>query len=104
MMLSEVMLTLLDSIHLLRAFYADFMIDHTLLLTWIPQTLNSSNLAQAGFLIRLLEDYYPEMGSCRALLRLAINACLGKMQEVNDTVDSNRPKSYAHLYIHSDIQ
>ena len=72
------------------------MIEHTLFLTWISQTLSNCNLAQAGFVVRLLEDYLHGMESCRALLRPAINACLGKLQEVR-AVSGSLPSSDGDL-------
>lgn len=75
------------SLDLLRMFYSEFMVDHTTFLSWLVQMLASCNLAQAGFMARLSDDYLSDMGSCRALVKPFVDACLGKLRDVSFAVE-----------------
>ncbi|KAI5116750.1 hypothetical protein M0805_001608 [Coniferiporia weirii] len=73
------------TLDLLRLFYSELMVDHTTFLSWLVQILGGCNLAQAGFVARLAEDYLSGMSSCRALVKPFIDACLGKLQEISSS-------------------
>ncbi|THH04935.1 hypothetical protein EW145_g5157 [Phellinidium pouzarii] len=73
------------TLDLLKVFYSEHMVDHTTFLSWLVQILGSCNLAQAGFITRLADDYLGGMSSCRALLKPFIDACLAKLQEISNS-------------------
>ena len=70
------------SLKLLRTFFSDGLVDSRTLLSWIVQQMGSCNLAQAGFITRLADEYLDGMISNRALTRPFIDACLFKISEV----------------------
>jgi len=71
------------SLQLLRTFYSEGLVDNTTFLTWLVQQMGASNLAQAGFLTRLADQYLDGMLGSRALTRPFIDACLVKLLEVH---------------------
>lgn len=71
-----------DSLELLRIFYSEFMVDHATFLSWLVQQLGSCNLAQAGFVARLADDYLDGIVTRRALAKPLIDGCLLKLQDV----------------------
>jgi len=71
------------SLKLLRTFYAEGLVDHRTFLVWIVQQMGSCNLAQAGFLTRLTEEYLDDILDSRALARPLVEACLSKMSEAS---------------------
>ncbi|KLO13572.1 hypothetical protein SCHPADRAFT_873833 [Schizopora paradoxa] len=71
------------TLELLRVFYSEFMVDHATFLSWLVQLLGTCNLAQAGFVARLTEDYYDELMHCRALAKPMVEACLAKLNEIS---------------------
>lgn len=70
---------------LLRTFFSDGLIDSRTLHAWIVQQMGSCNLAQAGFITRLADEYLDGMISSRALTRPFIDACLCKISEIRTT-------------------
>jgi len=70
------------SLKLLRTFYAEGLVDHQTFLVWFVNQMGTCNLAQAGFLSRLADDYLPPIMTSRALARPFVEACLNKMSEV----------------------
>jgi mediator of RNA polymerase II transcription subunit 12 len=70
------------SLQLLRTFYFEGLVDNTSFLVWLVQQMGTCNLAQAGFLTRLADEYLDGMLSSRALVRPFIDACLAKVSEV----------------------
>jgi mediator of RNA polymerase II transcription subunit 12 len=75
------------SLKLLRTFFSDGLVDGRTLLAWIVQQMGSCNLAQAGFITRLADEYLDGMISSRALTRPFIDACLYKISEVQTHAD-----------------
>lgn len=75
-------LTVHHSVNLLRNFYDDGLVDHRSVLGWLAQQLGACNLAQAGFLARLADEYLEDITSCRALAHPFVEACLNKLAEV----------------------
>ncbi|KAL5506968.1 SRB8 [Sanghuangporus vaninii] len=73
------------SLDLLRIFYLEYMVDRTTFLSWLVQTIGNCNLAQADFMARLADDYFSELGSCRAIVKPFIDACLAKLQEISNS-------------------
>jgi hypothetical protein len=71
------------SLKLLRTFFSDGLVDSRTLLGWIVQQMGSCNLAQAGFITRLADEYLDGLVSSRALTRPFIDACLCKISEVH---------------------
>ena len=67
------------------------MVDHSVLFSWIISFMNNCNLAQAGFITRLADEYILGMVSCRALTQPFIVACLSKLQEVSDGIIEENP-------------
>ncbi|KAI0311143.1 hypothetical protein OF83DRAFT_1152155 [Amylostereum chailletii] len=67
---------------LLRTFYSEGLVDNRTFLAWLVTQIGSSNLAQAGFLARLTDDYLDGILSCRALTRPFVEACLVKSTEI----------------------
>lgn len=70
------------SLNLLRSFYSEGLVDNRTVLQWLVIQLASCNLAQAGFLARLADEYLDGILICRALARPFIDACLTKISEV----------------------
>lgn len=77
-------LSLMDtlSLRLLRTFYTEDLVDHRTFLTWLVQQMITCNLAQAGFLTRLTDEYANDILTNRALARPLAEACLAKLSEV----------------------
>ena len=74
----------LFSLKLLRTFYAEDLVDHRTFLTWLTQYMITSNLAQAGFLARVAEEYLDDIMTSRALARPLVEGCLAKLMEVSN--------------------
>ncbi|KAI0356240.1 hypothetical protein OH77DRAFT_1401364 [Trametes cingulata] len=64
---------------LLRTFYAEGLVDNRTFLAWLVQQMATCNLAQAGFVVRLADEYLDGMLVSRALTRPFIEACLNKL-------------------------
>ncbi|KAF7321446.1 Med12 domain-containing protein [Mycena kentingensis (nom. inval.)] len=69
------------SLELLRPFYTEGLVDNRVFLVWLVQQMNASTLAQAGFLVRLAEEYLDGIMRSRPLARPFIDACLSKLAE-----------------------
>lgn len=78
-------LTFAFSLQLLRTFYAEDLIDHKTFLTWLVQQMITCNLAQAGFLTRLSDEYLDDIMVSRALTRPLVESCLNKLFEVTNS-------------------
>lgn len=72
------------SLKLLRTFFSEGLVDSRTFLAWIVQQMGSCNLAQAGFITRLADEYLDGMVGSRALARPFIDACLCKISEVRN--------------------
>ncbi|CAA7259196.1 unnamed protein product [Cyclocybe aegerita] len=70
------------TLKLLRAFYEEDLVDHRFFLTWLVQQMVTCNLAQAGFLTRLLDEFLDDVVTSRALSKPLVEACLGKLSEI----------------------
>ncbi len=70
------------SLSLLRTFYAEGLVDNRTFLAWLVQQMSTCNLAQAGFVVRLADEYLDGMLVSRALTRPFIEASLVKLEEV----------------------
>ncbi|EPQ57624.1 hypothetical protein GLOTRDRAFT_137894 [Gloeophyllum trabeum ATCC 11539] len=70
---------------LLRTFYAEGLVDNRTFLSWLVQQMASCNLAQAGFVARLADEYLDGMLVSRALTRPFVDACLNKLAEIKNT-------------------
>ena len=73
----------LNSLRLLRPFYADGLVDSRTFLLWLVQQMMSCNLAQAGFVAHLADEYLDGMLVSRALTKPFADACVAKLSEVN---------------------
>ncbi|TDL22582.1 hypothetical protein BD410DRAFT_821184 [Rickenella mellea] len=73
------------SLDLLRTFYSEGMVDHCTFLSWLVQQMVSCNLAQAGFIARLTDDYLDGLVGRRALTRPLIDCCLSKLTEISSS-------------------
>ena len=82
-------LTLLSSLDLLRSFYSEGLVDNRTFLTWLVLQMCACNLAQAGFVARLADEYLDGILACRALSRPFVDACLSKISEVRIDIDSS---------------
>ncbi|KIJ67463.1 hypothetical protein HYDPIDRAFT_108239 [Hydnomerulius pinastri MD-312] len=67
---------------LLRPFYADGLVDSRTFLVWLVQQMVTCNLAQAGFVAHLADEYLDGMLASRPLARPFIDACLSKLTEI----------------------
>ncbi|KAI0769653.1 hypothetical protein BD413DRAFT_627402 [Trametes elegans] len=67
---------------LLRTFYAEGLVDNRTFLAWLVQQMGICNLAQAGFVVRLGDEYLDGMLVSRALTRPFVEACLAKLVEI----------------------
>lgn len=71
-----------NSLSLLRAFYAEGLVDHRTYLAWLVQQTSSCNLAQLGFVAHLADEFLEGMLVCRALTRPFVEACIIRLAEV----------------------
>ena len=85
------------SLSLLRTFYAEGLVDSRTFLSWLVQQMCTCNLAQAGFIARLADEYLDGMLVSRALTHPFIEACLNKLIEVRVFV-----RGYTWIGIHRD--
>ncbi|KAF9231909.1 hypothetical protein BU15DRAFT_55624 [Melanogaster broomeanus] len=69
-------------LQLLRPFYADGLVDSRTFLVWLVQQMATCNLAQAGFVAHLADEYLDGMLTCRALTKPFVDACLSKLTEI----------------------
>ncbi|OJT09261.1 Mediator of RNA polymerase II transcription subunit 12 [Trametes pubescens] len=69
---------------LLRTFYAEGLVDNRTFLAWLVQQMSTCNLAQAGFVVRLADEYLDGMLVSRALTRPFIEASLVKLEEMKE--------------------
>jgi hypothetical protein len=74
----------LCSLKLLRTFYAEDLVDHRTFLAWLTQQMITCNLAQAGFLACLAEEYLDDIIASRALARPLVEGCLAKLMEASN--------------------
>lgn len=72
-----------NSLRLLRTFYSQGLVDNKTFLVWVVQTMVSCNLAQAGFVARLADEYLSGVLLSRALAKPFVDACLAKLLEVS---------------------
>ena len=70
------------SLNLLRAFYDEGLVDNRTFLVWLVQQLATCNLAQLGFIARLVNEYLDGMLVTRSITRPFVETCLGKVSEV----------------------
>ncbi|RDX50110.1 hypothetical protein OH76DRAFT_1402976 [Lentinus brumalis] len=70
---------------LLRTFYAEGLVDNRTFLSWLVQQMSICNLAQAGFVARLGDEYLEGMLVSRALTRPFLDASLAKLKEIQDS-------------------
>ncbi|VDC06366.1 unnamed protein product [Peniophora sp. CBMAI 1063] len=73
---------------LLRTFYSEGLVDNRTFLAWLVTQLATCNLAQAGFVARLCDEYIDGLLSCRALARPFVEACLAKSAEIDSSLSS----------------
>ncbi|KAF8530471.1 hypothetical protein BU17DRAFT_35400 [Hysterangium stoloniferum] len=66
---------------LVREFYAEGLVDHGVFLSWSAQQMGISNIAQANFVARIVDEYLEGMLPYRALVRVLIDGCLTKLAE-----------------------
>ncbi|THH13392.1 hypothetical protein EW146_g6819 [Bondarzewia mesenterica] len=69
-------------LNLLRSFYSEGLVDNRTFLSWLVMQMGMCNLAQAGFVARLADEYMDGIMSCRALTRPFVEACLVKISEI----------------------
>ncbi|KAI0688045.1 hypothetical protein BC835DRAFT_1419486 [Cytidiella melzeri] len=73
------------SLSLLRAFYAEGLVDNRTFLVWLVQQMATCNLAQLGFVARISDEYLDGMLSCRALARPFVEYSLCRISEIQAT-------------------
>jgi hypothetical protein len=57
-------------------------VDSHTFLVWLVQQMTTCNLAQAGFVAHLADEYLDGMLASRALTKPFVDACLAKLTEV----------------------
>ncbi|KAI6044642.1 hypothetical protein EDC04DRAFT_2641397 [Pisolithus marmoratus] len=62
--------------------YVEGLVDRRTFLTWLVQQMSGCNLAQAGFLAHLADQYLDDMLSSRALTKPFVDACVAKLIEI----------------------
>ena len=75
----------LDSLELLRTFYAEGLVDNRTFLTWLVQQTATCNLAQLALVARLADQYLDGMLINRALTHHFVDACLNRLEEARNT-------------------
>ncbi|KAF4567767.1 RNA polymerase II mediator complex subunit [Pleurotus pulmonarius] len=73
-------------LQLLRRFYSEGLVDHPTFLTWLVQQMATCNLAQAGFVSKLADEYLEGMICSRALTHHFADACLSRLSEIRASV------------------
>lgn len=58
------------------------LVDNRTFLVWLVQQLATCNLAQLGFIARLVNEYLDGMLVTRSITRPFVEMCLGKVSEV----------------------
>ncbi|KAG1727617.1 hypothetical protein EDB19DRAFT_1897524 [Suillus lakei] len=66
---------------LLRPFYDEGLVDHRTFLTWIVLQMAACNLAQAGFVAHLADEYLDGILEKRPLAKPLLDACIAKLNE-----------------------
>ena len=66
--------------------YADGLVDSRTFLLWLVQQMVTCNLAQAGFVAHLADEYLDGVLVNRALTKPFADACVAKLLEVNCSV------------------
>lgn len=69
-------------LQLLRPFYVEGLVDRRTFLTWLVHQMSGCNLAQAGFVAHLADQYLDDMLSSRALTKPFMDACVAKLTEI----------------------
>ncbi|PFH52051.1 hypothetical protein AMATHDRAFT_57831 [Amanita thiersii Skay4041] len=72
-------------LQLLRHFYSEGMVDKRTFLVWLAQQMAICNLAQAGFLTRIADEYLVDIFESRALAHSFLDACLAKLSEIRSS-------------------
>ncbi|KAG1807752.1 hypothetical protein EV424DRAFT_1543731 [Suillus variegatus] len=70
---------------LLRPFYDEGLVDRRTFLTWIVIQMAACNLAQAGFVAHLADEYLDGVLEKRPLAKPLLDACIAKLNEVRTT-------------------
>ncbi|KAI9510086.1 hypothetical protein F5148DRAFT_1182339 [Russula earlei] len=73
------------SLDLLRSFYSEGLVDNRTFLAWLVLQMCTCNLAQAGFVTRVADEYLDGIFACRALSRPFVDACLSKIFEIRSS-------------------
>jgi mediator of RNA polymerase II transcription subunit 12, fungi type len=74
-----------NSLELLRTFYAEGLVDRKFFLSWLGQQMLTCNLAQAGFIARLADEYLEGVMHSQPLARPLIQASVSKLSEIRTT-------------------
>ncbi|KAG8221691.1 hypothetical protein J3R82DRAFT_1977 [Butyriboletus roseoflavus] len=72
-------------LQLLRPFYVDGLVDRRTFLLWLVQQMVTCNLAQAGFVAHLADEYLDGMLASRALTKPFADACVAKLSEIRSS-------------------
>ncbi|KAG6370976.1 hypothetical protein JVT61DRAFT_10690 [Boletus reticuloceps] len=72
-------------LRLLQLFYADGLVDRRTFLMWLVQQMVTCNLAQAGFVAHLADEYLDGMLLSRALAKPFADACVAKLSEIRSS-------------------
>ncbi|KAG9310727.1 transcription mediator complex subunit Med12-domain-containing protein [Chiua virens] len=70
-------------LQLLRPFHADSLVDSRTFLVWLVQQMMTCNLAQAGFVVHLADEYLDGVLASCALTKPFADPCIIKLSEVN---------------------
>ncbi|KAJ7594649.1 hypothetical protein C8J56DRAFT_444559 [Mycena floridula] len=74
-------------LQLLRTFYSEGLVDNRTFLVWIVEQMSACNLAQAGFVTRIADEYLDGMLVSRAMTRPFVDACLSKLAEIRTSTE-----------------
>jgi hypothetical protein len=75
-----------SSLKLLRPFYDEGLVDHRTFLAWLVLQMATCNLAQAGFVAHLADEYLDGVLDKRPLAKPLLDACITKLNEVSSMV------------------
>ena len=70
------------TLNLLRPTFAENMVDHATFLSWLSQQLAIANLAQAGFVAAIVDEYLDPLLGHRVFAIPLIDGCLVKLKEI----------------------
>jgi mediator of RNA polymerase II transcription subunit 12, fungi type len=87
------------SLAILRESFSEGLVDHATLLIWLSNQVAICNLAQLGFVVKVVDEYIECLVDNRGFLKPLMEGCLTKLMEVSgeftlsDSIPHHSPRS-----------